>query len=141
MTVSRAILGKGFAFPFAFDADTGGVAQSEGLPHVSESLEQIIGTVVGERLYARGFGSRTQTVLFEPTDPALVTLLEHYIQESAIKFEPRVEVLELSITIPGNRNMLLVSLTYRVIQTNVVDNLVYPFYLSPDLQATEGVTG
>lgn len=145
MALNLQILGKGWKFPFGFAEDKGGVATTEGLDHIRESLTQIIGTALGERFFLRSFGSRISDIQFDPIDISLGMELEHNIREAAESWEPRVELLEVSVdtNYPSARlGRVDIFIQFVVIQDNVVDNLVYPFYLSPDAQARiEGVTG
>jgi len=52
------------------------------------------------------------------------------VQESLVAFEPRVDVVDVTVTSePDTRFVLQIAMTYRVRGTNSLSNLVYPFYL------------
>ena len=47
-----------------------------------------------------------------------------------MKYEPRIDVLDVSATsAPGEANLLLVRVDYRLRGNNAIGNFVYPFYL------------
>jgi hypothetical protein len=47
-----------------------------------------------------------------------------------VAYEPRIDVLDVSVdTSPGEPNLLLIRVGYRIRSNNALGNLVYPFYL------------
>jgi phage baseplate assembly protein W len=131
------ILGKGWRFPFAITKRKGGpgtsasLSESEGIEHVKESIRQILGTPIGSRVMRRDFGSRLRQIVFEPNDSTLDTLIEHYVREAIERWEKRVIVGPVTV-IHAEREAgkVEIGVQFRIIQTNVVGNLVYPFYLT-----------
>lgn len=77
------------------------------------------------------FGSRLKDLVFEQNDEVLKGLLRHYVIDAIKRWEKRVIITEVHfddrpLNIDGN--LLLVHIAYRVIQSQVDGNLVYPFY-------------
>jgi predicted component of type VI protein secretion system len=53
-----------------------------------------------------------------------------YAQQSLIKWEPRIEQVQVNTyPDPDSENTLLIQISYVVRSTNNLHNLVYPFYL------------
>ena len=125
-------LGQGIRFPFRFSERTGGTEESSELDRIRESIVQILETRPGERFMRPEFGSRVKDLAFEQNDAVLRGLLRFHITDAIKRWEKRVVVTDVSfddapVTLDANR--LLVRITYRVIQSQVEGNLVWPFYL------------
>jgi len=131
-------LGRGLKFPFRFHRRSGGtevsVATSREHAHIQESILQVLGTRPGERFMRPDFGSKLKDLVFEPNDTVLRGLVRHYVIDAIKRWEKRVTVTNVSFdeaAATKDRNVLLVRITYRVIQGQVEGNLVYPFYREP----------
>ena len=68
--------------------------------------------------------------IFEPNDFVLRDLIILDVKEALGVWEPRIEVLAVDVLSKKQGNTLPVSIRYRVKQTNMIDNYVYPFKLS-----------
>ena len=133
--MSYDFLGKGLRYPFRFQSVSGGIqistTTSREHEHIRESILQILGTRIGERFMNPEFGSRLKDLVFEQNDEVLKGLLRHYVIDAIKRWEKRVIITEVHfddrpLNIDGN--LLLVHIAYRVIQSQVDGNLVYPFY-------------
>lgn len=124
-------LGSGIKFPFQFDQHTGGIAESSTHDHIHESIFQILGTNIGERFMRPDFGSKLDRLIFEKNDHVLRGLIRHYVIDAIRKWEKRVIITDVAFDDSPqykDQNMLPVQISYRVIQTQMQGNLVYPFY-------------
>jgi len=122
-------LGRGWAYPVLIDARTGDVAMAQYEDDIRQSILIILGTVRGERVMRPAFGCGIHDLVFDSLDTALVTRIEVTVRESVLRYEARVEVLNVSVdTRDFFQGKLVVQLEYRVRRTNRRDNLVYPFY-------------
>lgn len=146
MAVSIDILGKGWRFPFAITKRKGGtgtsasLSESAGIEHVKESIRQILGTPVGSRVMRRDFGSRLRQIVFEPNDSTIDTLVEHYVREAIERWEKRVVVGPVTVVrSERGQGRVEIDVQFRIIRTNVVGNLVYPYYISGQDDGREGV--
>lgn len=127
-------LGKGLRFPFAFAKRSGGAqvstVTSMDHAHIHESILQILGTRPGERFLNPEFGSRVKDLVFETNDRVLRGLLRHYIIDAIERWEKRVYVTDVSFDDSpeaADAYTLYVRISYRVIDTQVAGNLVWPF--------------
>ena len=132
-TNDREYLGKGWRFPVAINL-TGGLSNSSYEENVRESIFIILGTAPGERIKRPEFGCEIHELMFAPNNPTTAALAAHYTEEALIKWEPRIEVLDIDAgPAPGEPNRLNIRINYLILDTNDQRNLVYPFYLrQPD---------
>jgi len=112
------IYGKGPKFPLVGNFHT-----SKDKQLVRESLFQLLATNKRERLFHVGFGSDILSRLFEnfntveefgPIDIATVIK----------KYEPRVDLIDVLIDKDEGQGLIRIYIIYRLIQQNVVDNMV-----------------
>jgi hypothetical protein len=56
--------------------------------------------------------------------------VEQNVRSSLTKWEPRIDVLDVRAESPADqRNILTISVDYRIRANNAIYNLVYPFFL------------
>jgi len=125
----KAFLGVGWSFPVCREAD-GRVEMVAFEDDIAQAIRIILGTNRGERVMRPDFGAGLNSFVFEPVSQMTMQRLRARVEEALIDWEPRIDVLAVSVTTdPVLRNRLLVDISYRVRATNAVHNLVYPFYL------------
>jgi len=123
-------LGRGWAYPVAIDPITGGVATAEYEADIRQSILIILETARGERVMRPDFGCGIHDLVFEVMDVATLTRVESAVKESMIKYEPRIEVRQITVNPiqAATDGRLLIEFEYRVRRTNQLGNMVYPFY-------------
>jgi len=122
-------LGSGWAFPFRI-SPSGGIALQRHERDIDEAIRIILNTAKGERHMRPQFGCGIHELVFAPNNATTAGLVESYVEEAIGWWEPRVEVLEVNVdTDDDERNLLIITIHYRVRTTNDERNLVYPFYL------------
>jgi phage baseplate assembly protein W len=124
----RAFLGKGWAFPVCPDA-AGRIDLAAHEEEIAQAIKIILLTDRGERVMRPDFGAGLSSFVFEPVSQTTMHLVKRRVEESLIDWEPRIEVQSVKVTPSGDRNAILIDVTYRVRATNTVRNLVFPFYL------------
>lgn len=123
-----AIYGSGLSHPFRLGV--AGLSVSAGPGKVEESIRLILGTRYGERVMRPDFGCNLGSLTFAPNNAATANLARYYVAEGLARWEPRIEVLEVTPGIPtGQPHVLILDIAYRLRATQDVHNLVYPFYL------------
>jgi uncharacterized protein len=129
----RGFLGAGIAFPLGVDS-RGQISMNGLEDHVRQSILLILQTARGERVMRPEFGAGIRPLVFSPVDGATVPLVTHEVKQALIRFEPRIEVLDVKVTSDAKQpGVLLIELDYRVRRTDTLFNLVYPFYLEKGL--------
>lgn len=126
---AKSFLGCGWYFPPKVELD-GSIADAVYEEDIDQAIWIILGTNPGERVMRPDFGAGLNSFLFEPINSTTIEKLKHRVQESLIAWEPRIDVMEVSVDANHpERNRLLIDVKYRVRATNTVKNFVYPFYL------------
>jgi uncharacterized protein len=120
-------LGKGWNFPIAVEKEKLCVAEGEDL--IRESIILILATARGERVMRPEFGCRLNEMLFASNDVITATLIESYVEEALLEWEPRIEVLDITAVPRQNQPVIDITVDYLIKTTNSKYNLVYPFYL------------
>jgi len=126
---NREFLGAGLAFPLRLD-DQGRLAMNSMDDHVRQSILMILETAPGERVMRPDFGGGLNTLAFEPINPTTIGLVQHQVKNALVRFEPRIDVLDVQVTASKEgQGLLLITVQYRVRSTDTIFNLVYPFYV------------
>ena len=129
MAAAHDFLGTGLRFPLQVSAD-GRIATSSTERRIEESIYLILGTKRGERVMLPDFGCAIHGLSFAPNNAATRTAAIDGVRRALVDWEPRIDVLEVTATsAPGEVNLLLVRVDYRLRGNNAIGNLVYPFYL------------
>ena len=129
MASTRNVLGRGLQFPLALDG-RGGLSIASDEERVATSIRLILGTAKGERVMRPEFGCDIHRFAFETLDRTNLTLIQSSVREALVRWEPRIEVLEVRVGAGhGQSGRIDIEIGYRVRATNGQFNLVYPFYL------------
>jgi phage baseplate assembly protein W len=118
--------GTGWRFPIIPRA--GALGYSGGDEGVGESLWLLLKTTVGERVMRPEFGSAISNLIFEPGSDQNLFAVEQAVRDAVIRWEPRVEILDVTVTIDDVS--VVVALRYRVLRTNTDRSMTFPFYLA-----------
>ncbi len=129
MDIDPGFLGRGWSFPVQPGRD-GGLGMVAGETSVEQSIVIILGTSPGERFMRPEFGCGAWDLVMEPNTPQLHGRLQLRVREALTRWEPRIDVLDVSVgTPPQQRNQLDVRISYRIRGNNATYNLVYPYFL------------
>jgi phage baseplate assembly protein W len=129
--VSDEFIGRGWAFPLRVDA-TGGIALVSREREIEEAIRLILGTSPGERPMRPEFGCRIHEYVFSPADSATATALGNEVRSALRRWEPRIDVEDVAVTIdPRDASLLYIDIRYAIRTTNDRRNLVFPFYVIP----------
>jgi len=121
-------LGKGWKYPVS--VQKGRLAFSEGEDSIRESIMIILSTAKGERVMRPDFGCGINELVFAPNNTSTATLVTFYVKEALLKWEPRIEALDVNVTPDEEeQNRLNINIEYMVKTSNTKKNMVYPFYL------------
>ena|SRR5215813_8252115 len=123
-------LGKGWQFPVARDDSKERFAVAAYEESIRQGIQIILSTALGERVMRPDFGCAIHELVFAPNSAATQGMAEHHVSEALLRWEPRIEVLNVRAVASGEQEEeLLISINYRVQMTDSRFNLVYPFYL------------
>jgi len=126
----RSYLGRGWSFPVRPQGRAGTIRLSEYEEDVRESIRIILATSKGERVMRPDFGCGIHDLVFEVISTTTMTEIEDDVRAALATFEPRLDVVGVSVTAdPGFDGKLNVSIDYVIRGTNNQLNFVYPFYI------------
>jgi uncharacterized protein len=125
----RDILGTGWKFPVRING-RGGFSLSSEEQDVAEAIWIVLATARGERIMRPEFGCGIHDYVFAPNNSSTRGAIAHQVQEALIRWEPRIDLVDVRVDDdPGQANLLLVHIDYRIRANNAVHNLVYPFFI------------
>jgi len=127
---SAGFLGRGWAWPPAFDHGSGEVEMLAGEADIRNSIELMLATYPGERELAPLYGANMQDLVFEPMDLGTKTMMRQRLMDRMRINEPRVVPEDVRFEEDSLQGILTLHVTYRVIATNNRYNLVYPYYMA-----------
>jgi phage baseplate assembly protein W len=122
------IIGQGWKFPIKVNA-SGGLTWSSGPDRIRDALWLVLSTSPGERVMRPTFGAGVQDYVFEPNTPLLRKRLATEISEALAKFELRIDVANIDVSVGDEPNLVNISIDYTIRTTNELFNLVFPLYL------------
>jgi uncharacterized protein len=122
-------LGKGLQSPIHIHR-RGGLALAQYEKKVHQSIITILSTARGERVMRPEFGCDLNSFVFASVDTTTLTLMKSAVREALVRWEPRIEVNDVTVSTDSlNDGRLHIGVTYTIRATNSRRNLVYPFYL------------
>jgi phage baseplate assembly protein W len=124
MSNNNTFLGRTVAFPFQLA--NGRLVLVQDAERIKQSLIEYISEPFGTRFMEGHVGSKVKSLLFEQNAEVLHSLLKTFLLE-ACKQERNVQVTNISIT--GSVDKVQASISYRIVQSNTVDTLVYEINL------------
>jgi phage baseplate assembly protein W len=126
----ESFLGKGWAYPVQLDPPSSEIKITEADQNIEDSIWIILATAPGERVMRPDFGCGIHDLVFAVNDAQTTGQIVLDVRRALIRWEPRIDVLDVSVATRGHGEVLLINVQYRVRTTNNFFNLVYPFYLA-----------
>jgi phage baseplate assembly protein W len=126
--MAAEFLGVGWGFPVRIAGGRVELAAHED--SIRQSIRIILETARGERVMRPDFGSGLNERVFAVNDASTRGLVADDVREALLRWEPRIDVLDVTVTAAGaTEEVLRIGIEYRVRATDSRFNLVYPFYL------------
>jgi phage baseplate assembly protein W len=95
---------------------------------IEESIRVILGTAFGERPMRPDFGCEIHDYVLGPVTPDATGQMASAVRESLVRWEPRVEIERVDVTVGDDPSVVYIDIRYLVRDTNDPRNLVFPFY-------------
>ncbi|MFC5475564.1 GPW/gp25 family protein [Paraherbaspirillum soli] len=128
MAASSDFLGQGWSHPVAINA--GQVLFAADGEDIRQAILIILQTAPGERVMLPTFGCRINELVFAAGNATAVSLAQLYVTQALNQWEPRIQTLQVNVTIaPQQPNCLQIAVDYLIRDRNQPGNLVFPFYL------------
>jgi len=125
------LIGSGISFPLAAD-QRGVLALAHGVNDIEQAIRLILGTAIGERPMRPEFGCAVHDFVFDTIDAEMVGRVEAAVYQALARWEPRIDVTNLDFDLGQvDQGQLSITISYQVLATSKLYNLVYPFYVIP----------
>ena len=82
---------------------------------IARSIRNLVLTVPGERFFNEDLGSRVSEILFDNLDEISASAIRDEIEETIIKYEPRVKLEDVKVKPNYDNNEFDVTITYDII--------------------------
>lgn len=125
--MSAAHLGRGWRYPVLPRERELGL--EAGAEKVRQAIWLILDTQPGERVMRPTFGCGLRRYLMKPNTESLRALIEGEVAAALARWEPRIEVREVSAVEGDDPALVTVRVGYTHVRDGRADSLVYPFYL------------
>jgi phage baseplate assembly protein W len=124
------LIGRGWSFPVK-PGSNGRLVFLDGPEKVRQGIWILLSTASGERQMMPDYGCGIHDLVFQANTSALRGLIESKVRDALIRWEPRIDVIEVRVeTPPEARNFLLIRIDYRLRSNNSFYNLVYPYFIN-----------
>ena len=120
--------GSGVAYPVEIDI-RGNFRLSSETANIEESIDIILRTNLGERVYRPDFGSRLSELAFEPVNAETLLTTRLYVEEALNRCEPRITVDKVIAKSNLEKNLIDIEIIYKIKNKPDLKSMVYPFYL------------
>lgn len=84
---------------------------------IKQSVRNLLLTRNFERPFQSEIGSPIRQLMFEPTGPMFVVMMQRAIVDVLNNFEPRVQVLDVQVNDSIDANAVYITLEYKIINT------------------------
>jgi uncharacterized protein len=128
---SNDFLGVGWGFPPTFNTQSKAVEMTEKETDIEKSLQILLTTAVGERVMQPKYGCNMNTLLFEPLNTTVKTIMIDKIKIAILFFEPRIDAKKIELNTQNElEGEVLIEVEYIVRATNSRFNFVFPYYIN-----------
>src|SRR5215213_4828140 len=86
----NSFLGTGWAFPPAFNHNTGTTEMVSAEEDINQSLNILLSTSLGERVMQPQYGCNLQDYLFEPLNATVIGFIKDLVTNAILFYEPRI---------------------------------------------------
>lgn len=86
---------------------------------IKQAIVSLLLTDPGERLFQPELGSGLRSFLFEPLDSATAALINASVRDTLERYEPRIDIIDISTTPNSDENGYEVSLSFEVVGTEI----------------------
>jgi|TARA_R100000084_G_scaffold107679_2_gene68243 phage baseplate assembly protein W len=111
------------AINFARNPFTDDVSSVKNDNSIKQAVKNLILTQPGEKPFQPLVGSRVNALLFEPLDPFTADALKEEVINTISQNEPRIELVNVSVTPIYEGNKLNITIEYKVVGLPIVETI------------------
>jgi phage baseplate assembly protein W len=102
---------------------TGDIATLSNVEAVKRSVRNLVNTNFYERPFHPEIGSNVRSVLFEPVSPIVATVLERHIRDVIANFEPRAELVDVTVSDNSDANEYRVQIKFFIVNSSDIADM------------------
>ena len=110
---------KDISMSFKFNPLSGDLITLKNENAIARAVRNIVLTTPGEKLFDPDFGSSVSEILFENVDDITAVSIEDEIKSSLKNYEPRVELINVTVDPNFDANQFDVRITYRIVGIDI----------------------
>lgn len=134
----NSFLGTGWAFPPAFDSESGTVDMISNVEDINQSLNILLSTSLGERVMQPKYGCNLSDYLFESLSSSMIGYIKDRVESAILFYEPRIIAEKVEVTEDDSFDLIegrfTITVEYTVLGTNSRFNYVYDYYQNEALK-------
>ncbi len=129
--MEQNFLGRGWAFPPRWEADTNQLHMVSDVDDINQSLQILFTTELGERVMQPQYGTALKSMLFDSMNEHFKSYMRLVLTRSITLYEARIKPIRLDFS-PDEEleGRYIMALEYIVQATNQRANFVFPFYIN-----------
>ena len=129
----NSFLGRGWAFPPAFDKESASVEMVADIEDIRQSLQILLSTSLGERVMQPDYGCNLDDYMFESLSNNLIGIIKHHVENAILYYQPRIIAEKVEVTTADSLDLIegkfTITVEYVIPETNSRFNYVYDYYL------------
>ena len=110
---------KDVSMSFKFNPLSGDLIALKNENAIARAVRNIVLTTPGEKFFDPDFGSSVSEILFENVDDITAVSIEDEIKSSLKNYEPRVELINVTVDPNFDQNQFDVIISYRIIGVDI----------------------
>ena len=110
---------KDVSMSFKFNPLSGDLITLKNENAIARAVRNIVLTTPGEKFFDPDFGSSVSEILFENVDDITAVSIEDEIKSSLQNYEPRVELINLTVNPNFDENQFDVLISYRIVGIDI----------------------
>ena len=110
---------KDLSMSFKFNPLSGDLIALKNENAIARAVRNIVLTTPGEKFFDPDYGSSVSEILFENVDDITAVSIEDEIKSSLKNYEPRVELINVTVDPNFDANQFDVRITYRIVGIDI----------------------
>ena len=110
---------KDLSMSFKFNPLSGDLIALKNENAIARAVRNIVSTTPGEKFFDPDFGSNVSEILFENVDDVTAVSIQDEIRSCLGNYEPRVEIIDVSVDPNFDENQFDVQITYRIVGVDI----------------------
>ena len=110
---------KDVSMSFKFNPLSGDLIALKNENAIARAVRNIVSTTPGEKFFDPDFGSSVSEILFENVDDITAVSIEDEIKSSLKNYEPRVQLINVTVDPNFDENQFDVRITYRIVGIDI----------------------